>query len=292
MNDPIDISVVVAAVNASGTLRPWLDAIRPQLAGRRVEILLAACEDDTAVGAAVQDDEHVRVLRSPAGSLVPRLWGAALLEARGAIVAVTITACIPAADWLEAVAAAHRNAPADGIGGVIDCLPDASVEDRALHFVRYTPYLPPVTAGPVLEIAGDNGTYTRAALEGWRAVIARDGFWESEFNRQIRARGGTLRIDPAIRVTHTRSYGLAAFTVQRFRHGRLFGRARGAGLPLSRRLIGAAVSPAVPIIMLLRATSTISSRHRFDGRAMLAAPLAYWYFCCWALGEDTGLLLG
>jgi hypothetical protein len=291
MNDSIDISVVVAAVNASGTLRQWLDAIRPQLAGRRVEVLLAACEDDASVAGLVNDGQ-VRVLRSPAGSLVPRLWGTALLEARGAIVAVTITACTPAADWLDAIAAAYRHAPADGIGGVIDCLPDAGIEDRALHFVRYTPYLPPVAAGPVLEIAGDNGTYTRGALEEWRAVIARDGFWESEFNRHIRARGGVLRIEPSIRVTHTRSYSLAAFTQQRFRHGRIFGRTRGEGLPLSRRVVGAAISPAVPIIMLLRAVSTISSRHRFDGRAMLAAPLAYWYFCCWAFGEDTGLLLG
>jgi hypothetical protein len=291
MNDPIDISVVVAAVNASATLRPWLDAIRPQLTARRVEVLLAACNDDAAV-AAVANDEHVRVVRSRAGALVPQLWGTALLEARGAIVAVTITACTPAPDWLDAIAAAHRDAPADGIGGVIDCRPDASVEDRALHMVRYTPYLPPVAAGPVLEIAGDNGTYTRTALEPWRDVIARDGFWESEFNRHIRARGGALRIEPSIRVTHTRSYSLAAFTQQRFRHGRIFGRTRGQGLPLSRRLVGAAISPAVPIIMLLRAVGTISSRHRFDGRAMLAAPLAYWYFCCWAFGEDAGLLLG
>jgi Glycosyl transferase family 2 len=291
MNDSIDISVVVAAVNAAETLRPWLDAVRPQAAGRRVEVLLAASSDDAAVDAG-GSEEFVRVVRGPAGALVPELWGAALLEARGTIVAVTITACVPEADWLDAIAAAYRDGPADGIGGVIDCRSDAGVEDRALHLVRYTPYLPPLTAGPVLEIAGDNGTYRRAALDQWRGAIERDGFWESEFNRHIRAGGGLLRIDPSIRVTHTRSYSFGAFTLQRFRHGRIFGRARRGAMPLSARVVRAAISPAVPAIMLLRAVGTVSSRHRFDGRAMAASVLAYWYFWCWALGEDVGLIFG
>jgi hypothetical protein len=285
----VDVSVVVAAVNTPGTLARWLDAIRPQASRHRIEVLLAAAADDRAVAVT---DPFVRVIRGAAGALVPHLWGAALLEARGPIVAVTITACTPDPDWLDAIVAAHRDTPADGIGGVIDCAPDASVGDRALHLVRYTPYLPPVAPGSVPEIAGDNGSYTGAALVEWRQTMARDGFWESEFNRHIRARGGTLRIDPRIRVTHTRSYAVDAFTLQRFRHGRIFGRARRGGMPLSGRLVRAGISPLVPAIMLLRAVSTVSSRRRFDGRTMLAAGLAYWFFWCWALGEDVGLLVG
>ena len=243
-----DISIVVAAVNTRETLGPWLDAVRPQLARHRAEILLAAAADDEAV----MQTSIARIVRGPAGALVPALWGAALLEATGAIVAVTMTACAPDADWLDAIAAAHRDSPSDGIGGVIDASPRGSLVDRALHLVRYTPYLPPVAAGPVPEIAGDNGTYTRAALDGWRSTIAREGFWESEFNRAIRARGGALRIDPRIRVTHTRSYGFASFSRQRFRHGRLFGRARRAGLGTGAPC-QSALAPTVPFVMLTRA---------------------------------------
>jgi len=284
-----DISVVVAALNTAETLGPWLDAVRPQAARHRAEILLAAAADDEA---ARPEDAGVRIVRGPAGALVPALWGAALREARGSIVAITITPCVPANDWLDAIAGAHRELPSDGIGGAIDWSPSGSLVDRALHLVRYTPYLPPVAAGPVIEVAGDNGTYTSAALNEWRAAIAAAGFWESEFNRHIRARGGSLRIDPRIRVTHTRSYGFTGFSRQRFRHGRLFGRERRAGLGAGGRLIKAALAPTVPAIMLARALRTCASRGRLDARVVLAAPLAGWFFCCWAAGEAAGLLVG
>jgi hypothetical protein len=283
-----EISIVVAAVNTAETLGPWLDAVRPQLARHRAEILLAAAADDRAV----TQIPGARVVRGPAGALVPALWGAALLEATGTIVAVTITPCVPDADWLDAIAAAYRDAPADGIGGVIDPSPRGSLVDRALHLVRYTPYLPPIAAGPVPEIAGDNGTYTRAALDEWRPAIAREGFWESEFNRAIRARGGALRIDPRIRVTHTQSYGFASFSRQRFRHGRLFGRARRTALGTGARLAKAALAPTVPFVMLIRAIRACASRGRLDARTVLALPLAAWFFCCWAAGEASGLVRG
>ena len=284
------ISIVVAAVNTAGTLGPWLEAIGPQASRHDAEILLAAAADDEA--ARMAERAGIRIVTGPAGALVPALWGAALLEASGAIVAVTITACVPAPDWLDSIAAAHRESPAEGIGGVIDWSPAGSIVDRALHLVRYTPYLPPAAAGPVAEIAGDNGTYTRAALGTWRAAIVRDGFWESEFNRAIRARGGALRVDPRIRVTHTRSYGFGSFSRQRFRHGRLFGRARGAGLGAAPRLVKAALAPTVPFVMLARSLRACAARGRLDARTLLAAPLAGWFFCCWAAGEAAGLLLG
>lgn len=283
-----DISIVVAAVNTAETLAAWLEAVRPQVARHRCEVLLAAAADDMAA----VETAGVRLVRGAAGALVPALWGAALLEAAGAIVAVTITPCVPAGDWLDAIVAAHRESPADGIGGVIDWSPRGSLVDRALHLVRYTPYLSPVAAGPVQEIAGDNGTYTRAALDAWRDRLAREGFWESEFNRAIRVRGGAVRIDPCIRVTHTRSYTLGSFSRQRFRHGRVFGRARRGGLGAGPRLMKAALAPTIPAIMLVRALRTCAARGRLDARAVAASPLACWFFCCWAAGEAAGLIRG
>lgn len=285
------MSIVVAAVNTAETLAPWLEAVRPQLAHHDVEVLIAAAADDRDARATAADS-RVRIVRGEAGALVPALWGTALLEAEGDIVAVTITACLPAGDWLDAIAAAYREAPADGIGGVIDYAPGGSLTDRALHLVRYTPYLPPLAAGPVTEIAGDNGTYTRAALMRWRERVARDGFWESEFNRHIRARGGVLRVDPRIRVTHTRSYSYASFARQRFRHGRIFGRSRRRTMSAPARLARVFLSVAVPPAMLARALRTVAARGRLDARTVLASPIAARFFWSWAIGEAAGLLFG
>ncbi len=156
--------------------------------------------------------------------------------------------------------------------------------------MRYTPYLPPQPARPVPEIAGDNGTYKRAALESWMAVIARDGFWESEFHRHLHARGESLRLDPAIRVTHAASYTAAGFSRQRFLHGRLFGRSRREGRSRPWRWLRAATAPSIPPAMLARALRSVARRGRLDGRTLAAAPLALWFLTCWAAGEAAGLL--
>lgn len=291
MSEPVPVSVVVAGVNTPETLAPWLDAVRDQARRHGAEVLLAAAADDAAADVP-PGDTFVRVVRGERGALVPGLWGAALLEARGAIVAVTITPCIPDADWMDAIVAAYRDRPAQGIGGVIDYVPGAAIVDRALHLVRYTPYLPPVAAGAVSEIAGDNGSYTQAALSTWRTEMARAGFWESEFNRAIRVRGGAVAIAPSIRVTHTRSYSFAGFSKQRFRHGRIFGRTRRRRTGRAGRAVRAALAPTVPAIMLVRTLRTVAGRGRLDARTMLAAPVAAWFFACWAAGEAVGLLVG
>lgn len=283
------VSIVVAAVNPRETMARWLAAITPQAARHAVEVLIAAGDADAS---AIRLDEAARFARvvSVSGDpLVPLLWGAGITAARAPIVAITITACEPADGWLDAIVAAHR-APDAGIGGTIDLRDKPGLVDRALHLVRYTPYLPPQAAGPVAEIAGDNGTYKRAALEAWMAPIARDGFWESEFHRHLHAHGESLRLDPGIRVTHAGSYSAAGFSRQRFAHGRLFGRARREGRSQTARWLRAATAPAIPPAMLARALRSVARRGRLDARTMAAVPLALWFLCCWAAGEATGLL--
>jgi hypothetical protein len=281
------VSVVVAAVNPRETLARWLAAITPQASEHDVEVLIAAREADAgAIRLAAAG--FARVLAVPGDPLVPVLWGNAMAVARAPILAITITACEPAGGWLEAIIAAHRG-PAAGIGGTIDIRPNPGLVDRAVHLVRYTPYLPPQLAGPVPEIAGDNGTYKRAALEEWLAAPARDGFWEAEFHRHLHARGESLRLDPAIRVTHAGSYSAAGFSRQRFAHGRLFGRARGQGQSRSTRWLRALAAPAIPPAMLLRALRSVAARGRLDARTLAAVPLALWFLICWAAGEAAGL---
>lgn len=212
-------------------------------------------------------------------------------RARGAILAITITPCIPAADWIEAILASHA-APHAGIGGVIDHPAKGTLTDRALHLVRYTPYLPPQPAGAVVEVAGDNGSYKRAALADFMPAIARDGFWEAAINRQLRDRGDTLWLDPRIRVAHARSYSAGAFSRQRFVHGRVFGRGRRTALSPGARLARSALGPVVPALMLVRNLRAVARRGRLDGRTLAATPLALWFFACWAAGETAGLLGG
>ncbi|HTK28145.1 MAG TPA: hypothetical protein VL309_01245 [Vicinamibacterales bacterium] len=285
------ISIVLAAVNPRATLGPWLAALEPQARGRAVELLVAAAGDVDAVRALVAD-RAATVLGGPDDALVPALWGLGMAAARGRVIAVTISACLPSPGWLDAVVRAHDESPAAGIGGVIDLAPDAGPLDRAVHLVRYTSYLPPQPAREVEEIAGDNGTYKRSAIADLLPAIARDGFWEPEIHRVLRARGEHLRVDPGLLVTFGGSPSAAAFARQRFRHGRVFGRERGRSRPWLARAARACAAPLVPPVMLARALRTVRDRGRLDGRTIAAAPLAACFLACWAAGEAAGWLAG
>lgn len=285
------LSVVVAGVNVAGTLGPWLNAIAPQVAGRGIEVLVSVAAEDAAAAAPARMYDWAEVGLVAHSPLVPELWGAAIARARARVVAVTISACLPAADWIDAILAAHAT-PRAAIGGVIDIGPNATLVDRAVHLVRYAPYLPPVAEGPVPEIAGDNGSYRRAAFDGEAAAIRRDGFWEAEVHRCLRAQGHGLWLDPRIRVTSAGAYSLAGFSRQRFVHGRRFGRTRRAASGALAGLLRAVAGPAIPAVMLIRILRTVAGRGRLDGRMVQALPLAAWFLVCWAAGEAVGQLGG
>jgi hypothetical protein len=255
-------------------------------------VLLAVTADDADFAKQVWSTFGLSDLVTlPSGALVPALWGAAIVRATGEIIAVTITACTPAPDWIDSIVAAHAT-PYVGIGGVINIAADASIVDRALHIVRYTPYLPPLAGARVEEIAGDNGTYKRRAFEGLTAHLGKHGFWEAELHRELRARGEMLWVDPRIRVSHAHSYSAAAFSAQRFAHGRHFGRARRRSLTAGAAVVRAMLAPVVPTVMIARQVSVLSQRGRLDLQNASALPLAFWFLTCWAWGEAVGLLGG
>ena len=283
------MSIVVACVNPRRTLCRWLDAFMPQTRQRAIELLVAQAGDDETVRS-IQRTHGFTLVAGRGDALVPELWGLAMARARGEVIAVTVSTCTPSADWLDAIWKAHAESTHVGIGGVIDILPTATLVDRAIHLVRYTPYIPPLAPAVVPEIAGDNGTYKREALDDLMPAIERDGFWEVHVHRVLRGRGQSLWLDPGIRVTVSGPYSILGFSRQRYAHGRIFGRWRSASRTLPSRVLRALVAPLVPPFMLGRALNVLRTRGRLDRRALLAAPLAAWFFVCWAAGEALGLL--
>jgi hypothetical protein len=278
----------LAGVNVRATLPQWLAAFESQTAGDATELLVALAADDACVRD-LQRTHHFEIVLGDADVLVPQLWGLAMAHARGAIIVVTISACVPSKDWLAAIVRAHQTDHA-AVGGVIELPHSATWVERAIHLVRYTPYLPPLAAGLVEEIAGDNGTYKRAPLTELLPAIERDGFWEPEIHRRLRASGEGLWLAPDIGVVFIGSHSIAGFSRQRFRHGRAHGRARAASRAFGYRASRALLAPLVPSVMLARALGSLRTKGRLDTPALMAAPLALWFFACWAAGEAVGLL--
>lgn len=282
-----EVSVVVGASAGQFDPAPCLAALSSQSESHTVEILFVANAGHPAVAVA-RRFPAVTVIESERPRLVPELWGLGVSAARGQLVAITISGCVPAPDWVARVREAHVDDVA-AIGGAIEQAEPAGVVDWALYFVRYAAYMKPFAAGSVSDVPGDNGSYRVTAIGPDLLDIAQHGFWETEINRRLRARGQALRRDPRVLVWHTHSYDLGGFSRQRFRHGLLFGRERRAAMGTGNALIRAALAPLSLATMIARSVRHVIQKGRCRRQMVLALPLTAWFFACWIAGETVGL---
>lgn len=287
-----ELSVIVGAAEGQPDPTPCLMALSGQVRGRAVEVIFVANAGHRSVNVA-RRFPFVSVVESERPRLVPELWGLGVTRATGAVVAITMSGCVPAPDWVDRLIELHR-ATTEGqpvaIGGAIEQAEPAGLVDWALYFVRYAPYMRPFSAGTVTDVPGDNGSYRRAALDPDLAYIAEHGFWETEINRRLRARGQTLRRDPSVLVWHTHSYDLRGFSRQRFRHGVLFGAERRRALGSSAALVRAALAPVSLAAMVMRSSRHVLTKRRHRAAMLKALPVTVWFYGCWVAGEAIGLV--
>jgi hypothetical protein len=280
---------VVLATADGGRLDIALPALTAACAGLSARILVVTTGDVAPVtasnGAAAAT---IEVIRAPAGSLVPDLWGAGLRAATGEAVAFTSTACAVAPDWARAFLDTLRSG-ADGVGGPFALGEGASAVDSAMFYLRYSRFLEGTT--PDLdhggEIAGDNAAYRLSALARHPAT---GGFWEVVFHRSLRADGGRLAWRPDAVARFSSHMTLGQALAQRFVHGRHSGAFRMAGGRPRWKILLAA--PLVPAVLARRAFgfAARSSSHR--RRFLTVLPMFLLLASSWAAGEALGAVGG
>lgn len=284
-----ELSIVVAALNASRTLPACLRALDAQINNRNVEVLVVT-PDHHAAQLAQSQFPQFTLIENKGAQLIPELWGLGAARARGRIVAITIATCVPDAHWVESILRAHADGHA-AVGGAIENARAASLVDWAVYFVRYTPFMLPFRAGP-MEVPGDNGAYLRAAIADQMDWIAARGFWEAEVNAKLRRQGQSLWGDPSIVVYHQHSFDLGGFTRNRLEHARIFGQMRAAQSSAAKRAFYILSAPAIPFVFLARIARNLVRKKRHRARFVVALPLVAWFLLCWSLGEFWGLLRG
>lgn len=266
----------------------WLERVTPQLRGLRAEIILVG----PGVDPAWSTSQRVVLEPSSASALTPELWTRGILRSNGDVVVLTIADCLPADTWVAAITTGLEEAPdAAAMGGVIDLDPSGGPADWALHFLRYSAYMPPVRHMPVAEIAADNAVYRRAALDRYSPAW-RDGFWEPRVHAGFRR--GQLRIvlDPRIVVWHRHSLTAREFSRQRFEHGRTFGATRLIGQAPSVRWLRISLAPAAFAALLGRVVERVLRRRRYRWQLFASLPLLVWFTACWITGETVGYFTG
>lgn len=277
------LSIVIGSNGAQGSVETCLAALEPQLDG---DVQVIVCEPEASPEEVRRRFPSARFLERK-GALVPELWRDGIDEARGELVVLTISPMVPAADW---VATARRlAAEADAVGGAIDLADGLRVRDWAEYFCRYARDMLPFEAHDCLDLPGDNAAYRLEALEPVRESY-RDGFWEPVVHRELQARGSRLRHEPRLVVRQGRSAGIAAFTRQRLRHGRLYAHQRGETFSPARNTAGLLGAPLVPFLMTFRVLRLVTKKRRYRLRALVALPLIFTFNLVWAAAEAKGHL--
>jgi len=286
------LSVVVGAVDAPGiekAIADCLAAIDAQLDSATVEVVFVINSDGLCAAEVRRRFPRIGVLIVPSARFVPHLWERGIEESHGEIVAITAAGFLPREDWIEQIMAAHTSAAA-ATGGAIEKLEPASLLAWSVYFCRYSQFMLPLARGPALEIAGENASYERSALDACRASW-RNGFWEPSVHLEIRKQGGHLSIDPGIVVDYSSTFGFGAFVRQRFWHGRQFGSARSIRVSSLLRMAYLLASPIVPLLLLSRIAGRVVSRGRHVQKLILCVPLMTIFLCAWAIGEASGYLI-
>lgn len=283
------ISVVVASTGPGSALEACLESLAAQMPAHGVDVVVVGASGDGHAQLVGRRFPDFRIVAVAAGALVPELWAAGIRATAGDVVALTTAHCVPAKDWLSAIAAAHAS-PVAAVGGAIEPDGEGRPLDWAIYFCRYSRYMLPLPAGQVADLAADNASYRRAELEGvgnaWR-----DGFWEASVHEELRRRGRALALDPSIVVRHRPSFSLGGFLRQRLLHGQHYARRRIRGAP-GRRALYLAASPAIPLVLAARIARVVLGKRRHRLALLRAAPLLLLFLLAWTLGEALGYLRG
>lgn len=289
------VSIVVALGDGASTLGECVEAIVPQLTGDDTELVVVYPAGDGPPPLARGDLGPARLIAGPRAARVPDLWEAGIAATTGPIVVLTSAHCVPDRDWLAALRAAHRagvearGSALAAVGGAIEPDPEDGVRGWAIYFCRYSRFMLPFARAETDDLAADNASYARGALErvpGWRGW----GFWEASIHAELRRLGLHLVLDPAVVVHARRSHGALAFARQRFVHGLAFGRQRGLGP--GRRLLMIAAAPLIPAALAARIARRVLARARHRGRLLAALPLLGLFLGAWTLGEVLGYVAG
>lgn len=282
------LSVVVASRRSRDLLEACLASLLPQCRELGAELVVVRPEDLDGAADLRTVDPPVRFRSAPPGSGVPELRGRGLEAARGDVVALTEDHCLAAPDWLDRLAAGHERG-ADVVGGRMDNARRGALRDWGAFFAEYG-FFAGDRERDASMLTGANVSYGPRVL-GTVEAMSLDGEWENVIHAALAADGRRSRFTPDAVVYHNRSWSVADFCGDRFRHGRAYARRRlrDAGASVARWAYLAG-TPLLPVLLAARIGRTVPASLR--GPFVASLPATLLFLTAWAVGELVGYLEG
>ncbi len=287
---PPDLSVIVPSVNGVKDLHGCLQALELQRRNVALEVLVVDRIGQPVTKLIADEFPDVRLITFPAGTTIPDLRAKGVHEAHAAAIAVIEDHVIVPPGWagkmLLALAAGH-----DVVGGSIENAATETWVDWAAFLCEYSACLPPLPAGPVDWLPGNNTVYRRELLERFRQVLE-SGRWENALHDAIRQTGIQLICRPEIVVGHKMHYTIAEYCGQRFLYSRSYAGMRVAKFPAAKRMVYGLAAFLLPPILYYRTVARIWPKTTYRSHLLKSLPLLVPFVIAWGLGEVVGYWVG
>ena len=285
-----DLSEIVVTLVDANHLANCLAALAQQSTKAHFEVLVPADSKLGDIGMLQADYPAVNFIRLDGSHTYAELRAIGANNATGRLLAVTEDHCLPDPDWVDNIVKEH-DAPHLAIGGTVEKNAPDKALNWAVYFLDYLRYSPPAESHETHELTDLNVSYKMNALQKITDV------WQAEFHEPsvhaaLEQLGGSLWLSSNIRVHQRRNLTLGHALWDRYAFGRLFGSTRVAGLGLGKRLVYAALTPALPVLLVVRLTRHILNKRSQKKEFILALPAILLLASAWACGEFVGYLTG
>jgi len=284
------ISVIIASKVGAPFIDDCIQSLISQENAPPYEIIVVDCHGEETRKRITARFPSIHVIVQDPPASVPDLRRTGVKAASGEIIAILEEHCLASKDWMTAIASAHDGACAAVGGSVLDCNYNR-LRDWITYFTEYNAYMPPVPSGQVSSLPGNNIAFKQEVLQKHLAKLTQ-GYWEAYLYSKLYEEKAVLLSDPKMAVYHRGPFDYGYYLYQRFLFSRAFAGARRTVMPVSRRLIYALVSPALPVLLLARMATRVWQKKCHVGKFVQSIPLLIPVTIVYVLGELIGYLFG
>lgn len=297
----LKLTVLLTVVSGQAALRRCLEVLYPQIDFTDAEIIVPFDKWSSDVGSLISEFPKVTFhfiedlgLADSSGisahqhRLYDRRRAIGLRLSRGKIVAMTEDHAKPAADWCQQILAAHEQ-PHKVIGGAIENGIDHPL-NWALYYCDFGRYGRPLSNDETDYVSDTNVAYKREVLESVRDVW-HEAYHETTVHWAIFESGSKLYLNEKMVVfQHRPPLSLSKAIRERIEWGQIFAETRGNKMSMSKRLIFAAGTIFLPVLLLGRIIKDMSRQKRTLRQMTKVLPLSWLLLLGWSLGEFIGYL--
>lgn len=275
------------------TLRDAIDALtalQKEREGVRLEALVVN-RLGSSVGASLEQRfPWIRRIDVDVHATIPRMRQIAIEQARGDAVGVIEDHVIVPEGWarrmLDQLQQGH-----DVVGGSIDNAAVDTLLDWACFLTEYSHCIPPIPAGKVEWVPGNNVVYRRDVLDKYKHVLDPEK-WEDHLHNALKAAGVELFSEPGIVVGHKKHYTLMEYVTQRYYYARSYAGARVRDSSGLKKLAYGAGAMGLPPVLMARTLSRLFKKGRHLDKLVPSVPLISLFIMSWSVGEVLGSWFG